>query len=86
MADWDIGDRVPFKLIATVPQNIDSYEEYTFIFHDTLSAGLTLDPNSLHVYVTETADADINGLNPQAATLYTVSEVLRITFTVTFRR
>lgn len=84
VADWDIGDRVPFKLIATVPQNIDSYEEYTFIFHDTLSAGLTLDPNSLHVYVTETADADINGLNPQAATLYTVSEVAENgTFTVT---
>lgn len=84
VADWDIGDRVPFKLIAAVPQNIDSYEEYTFIFHDTLSAGLTLDRDSLHVYVTETTDADINGLNPQAATLYKVSEVAENgTFTVT---
>lgn len=84
VADWDIGDRVPFKLIAAVPQNIDSYEEYTFIFHDTLSAGLTLDRDSLHVYVTETTDANINEFDPQAATLYTVSEVAENgTFTVT---
>lgn len=84
VADWDIGDRVPFKLIAAVPQNIDSYEKYTFIFHDTLSAGLTLDRDSLHVYVTETTDANINEFDPQAATLYTVSEVAENgTFTVT---
>ena len=84
VADWDIGDRVPFKLIAAVPQNIDSYEEYTFIFHDTLSAGLTLDRDSLHVYVTETTDANINEFDPQAATLYTVSEVAENgTYTVT---
>lgn len=84
VADWDIGDRVPFKLIAAVPQNIDSYKEYTFIFHDTLSAGLTLDRDSLHVYVTETTDANINEFDPQVATLYTVSEVAENgTFTVT---
>ena len=84
VADWDIGDRVPFKLIASVPQNIESYDEYTFIFHDTLSAGLTLDRDSLHVYVTETTDANINEFDPQAATLYTVSEVAENgTFTVT---
>ena len=84
VADWDIGDRVPFKLIAAVPQNIDNYEEYTFIFHDTLSAGLTLDPESLHVYVTETTDANINEFLPQNEDLYDVSEVdVDGSFTVT---
>lgn len=84
VADWDIGDRVPFKLIAAVPQNIDSYEEYTFIFHDTLSAGLTLDPESLHVYVTETTNANINEFRPQDEGLYDVSDVdVDGTFTVT---
>ena len=84
VADWDIGDRVPFKLIAAVPQNIDSYEEYTFIFHDTLSAGLTLDPESLHVYVTETTNANINEFLPQDEDLYDVSDVgVDGTFTVT---
>lgn len=84
VADWDIGDRVPFKLIAAVPQNIDSYEEYTFIFHDTLSAGLTLDQESLHVYVTETTNANINEFQPQDEGLYDVSDVdVDGTFTVT---
>lgn len=84
VADWDIGDRVPFKLIAAVPQNIDSYEEYTFIFHDTLSAGLTLDRDSLHVYVTETINANINEFLPQDERLYDVSDVgVDGTFTVT---
>ena len=84
VADWDIGDRVPFKLIAAVPQNIDSYEEYTFIFHDTLSAGLTLDPESLHVYVTETTNANINEFLPQNEDLYDVSDVdVDGSFTVT---
>ena len=84
VADWDIGDRVPFKLIAAVPQNIDSYEEYTFIFHDTLSAGLTLDPESLHVYVTETTNTNINEFLPQNEDLYDVSDVdVDGSFTVT---
>lgn len=41
VADWNIGDAVPFKLIGTVPE-MDGYDTYKYIFHDTLSAGLTL--------------------------------------------
>lgn len=41
VADYDIGDSVPFKLIGTLPSNYDSYTSYTYTFHDTLSAGLT---------------------------------------------
>ena len=44
VADWDIGDNVPFKLIASVPDaaEIAAYDTYTYTFHDTLDAGLTL--------------------------------------------
>lgn len=51
VADWNIGDDVPFKLIGTVPDNLDDYETYKYIFHDTLSAGLTLNEESISVYV-----------------------------------
>lgn len=85
VADWDIGDRVPFKLIATVPQNIDAYEEYMFVFNDTLSNGLTLDADSINVYVTETTDANINEFDPQANTLYEVSEVTDGAFSITIQ-
>lgn len=51
VADWNIGDDVPFKLIGTVPDNLDDYETYKYIFHDTLSAGLTLNSNTIEVYV-----------------------------------
>lgn len=35
-ADHDIGDKVPFKLIATVPSNIADYDAYKMVFHDDL--------------------------------------------------
>lgn len=37
-ADHDMGDAVPFRLIATVPENISDYETYKMIFHDNLQA------------------------------------------------
>lgn len=51
VADWNIGDNVPFKLIGTLPDNYDDYETYKYIFHDTLSARLTLNEGSISVYV-----------------------------------
>ena len=60
VADWNIGDNVPFKLIGTLPSNYEDYSTYKYVFHDTLSNGLTLNydaenPNdpeksSIHVY------------------------------------
>ncbi len=40
VADYNIGDAVPFHLIGSVP-DMSSYETYKYIFCDTLSAGLT---------------------------------------------
>ena len=51
VADWNIGDPVPFKLIGTLPTNFADYDTYQYIFHDTLSAGLSLNQDTIHVYM-----------------------------------
>ncbi len=55
-ADWSVGDAVPFKLIGTVPE-MDGYETYKYVFHDTLSAGLTFNSSSVEVYLSGSKDA-----------------------------
>jgi fimbrial isopeptide formation D2 family protein/LPXTG-motif cell wall-anchored protein len=40
-ADYDIGDKVPFKLTGKVAGDYDKYTTYTFIFHDKEGTGLT---------------------------------------------
>lgn len=50
VADWNIGDAVPFKLIGTLPTNFADYDIYQYIFHDTLSDGLDLNEGSIKVY------------------------------------
>lgn len=40
-ADYDIGDKVPFKLEGTVASNYADYKTYYFAFHDQAEAGLT---------------------------------------------
>ena len=50
-ADYDLGDKVPFQLTGTMPQNIAAYSTYKYVFHDSLSKGLTLDTDSIKVYV-----------------------------------
>ena len=50
-ADYDIGDKVPYQLKATLPADYDLYNEYMLIFHDTLDSGLTYDADSAKVYV-----------------------------------
>ncbi len=64
-ADHDINDTVPFKLTGTLPSNAQYYKSYKLVFHDTLSAGLTLDVNSIKVYMYDTkhkadVDTDLN--------------------------
>jgi fimbrial isopeptide formation D2 family protein/LPXTG-motif cell wall-anchored protein len=50
-ADYDIGDAVPFELTGTLPTNYNDYSTYAYIFHDTMSAGLTLNSNTIKVSV-----------------------------------
>ena len=66
-ADHDIKDTVPFKLTATLPSNFSNYivldengvslNPYVMIFHDTLSEGLTLNANSIKIYMYDSAEA-----------------------------
>ena len=77
-ADHDIGDFVPFKLTATLPSNAQNYETYTIIFHDTLSAGLTLDEGSFKVLMYETkhkadVDTDLNDQLKDVTANFTVN-------------
>lgn len=64
VADYSMGDAVPFHLIGSVP-DMSRYDTYKYIFHDTLSAGLTLNENSIKVYVASdkagTDKAEITG-------------------------
>lgn len=73
VADWNIGDSVPFKLIASIPDNIESYDEYKFVFHDTLSNAFTLDEDSIKVFVAEATAATVEQFKPQDAGLYQVA-------------
>ena len=50
VADYNMGDAVPFHLIGSVP-DMSRYDTYKYIFHDTLSTGLTLNEDSIKVYV-----------------------------------
>lgn len=45
VADYDIGDHIPFVLTGTVSARYDDFKVYKYVFTDTLSAGLTLDYN-----------------------------------------
>lgn len=63
--DYNIGDKVDFKLTTRVPE-MDGYDHYKFVIHDKMAKGFTLDKSSVKVTidgktyqdvtVTETAD------------------------------
>ena len=53
-ADYDIGDKVPFKLEGTVASNYADYKTYYFAFHDKAEPGLTFNKDSVKVFVDAT--------------------------------
>lgn len=57
-ADYDIGDIVPFELTGTLPSNYADYKTYKYVFHDTLSEGLTYKEDA-KVYV-KNGDSEID--------------------------
>lgn len=69
-ADHDIDTNpIPFKLTAAPPSNAAYYKTYKLIFHDTMSAGLTLNKNSFKVYIYDSkykADVDTDIFNAGA--------------------
>lgn len=61
VADYNIGDKVPFQLIGTLPSNYDDYDTYKYIFHDTLSAGLTYNDDAKVYVLNGTTKTEITG-------------------------
>lgn len=49
-ADHDVKDQVWFRLTGTLPENYATYTTYEYIFHDTMSKGLTFDSTSVEIY------------------------------------
>lgn len=60
VADYDIGDAVPFKLVAKIP-DMTGYNGYEFVITDSLSNGLTLNAGTIAVYVASGKDAATPG-------------------------
>ena len=63
VADWDIGDSVPFKLIGSIP-DMSAYDTYEYIFTDTLSNGLTLQEDTIKVYIAVNKNDEVNNYTP----------------------
>lgn len=59
VADYNIGDTVPFSLFGTIPSHRTDYPKYSYTFHDTYSAGLTFN-NDVKVYLVN-SDSDTEG-------------------------
>lgn len=51
---YGVGDSVPFKLTAVMPDSISAYKTYRLLFHDSMTDGLTYDEGSLKVFVGDT--------------------------------
>ncbi len=51
-ADYDIGDKVPFTITGTLPDNYATYSKYKYMITDTLSKGLKYDSSQAEVSVT----------------------------------
>lgn len=63
VADWDIGDSVPFKLIGSIP-DMSAYDTYEYIFTDTLSNGLTLQVETINVYIAINSNDEVHNYVP----------------------
>ena len=82
-ADYDVGDKVPFQLTATLPSDYDRYRAYHLVFHDTLDAGLTFDVNSVEVYLGDTL-IENEPESVKYSVNYSTDAEGKTTFTVTF--
>ncbi|WP_301843678.1 isopeptide-forming domain-containing fimbrial protein [uncultured Ruminococcus sp.] len=73
VADYNIGDAVPFKLYGTMPSTIGDYEHYRYIFHDTLGTQFTA-PAVGDVTV------KVDGKNAAGATVAIENNEITVTF------
>lgn len=57
--DVGMSDLVYYELTGTLPSTLDTYDTYKYVFHDTLSSGLTFNDGSVKV--------EIDGVNVTSA-------------------
>lgn len=50
VADYNIGDAVPFKLYGTMPDTLDDYEHYYYQFSDSLGSQFEV-PKNIKIYI-----------------------------------
>lgn len=94
VADYNIGDTVPFSFYSTVP-DMSNFATYKYIFHDDMSDGLTFNQDSVKVHINNSEinsgykvalKADGNGFTVTFDDLKTVAnkdDKIRIDFTAT---
>ena len=80
VADYNIGDTVPFSVFGTIPTHRTDYPKYSYTFHDTYSAGLTFDVQSVKVYMVD-SESEIEGTDVTESFKVT-SDAANRTFTV----
>lgn len=56
VADYNIGDSVPFELGAVIP-DLTEFSNYVMTFHDTYDEGFTVNTNDIKVYAVDSTNA-----------------------------
>ena len=86
VADYDIGDKVPFELIGTLPADYDKYGTYYYQFTDTMDSSFTLDKTSVKAYYTNDNGASWTEIKSGFSTSDSVAndDKSKNSFTVTF--
>lgn len=78
VADYNIGDDVPFHLIGSVP-DMSQYDTYVYKFSDTLGAGFDA-PTSVKVYLS--SDKVLDKSDTEVTGNFTITSPLANSFTV----
>ena len=78
VADYNIGDDVPFHLIGSVP-DMSQYDTYVYKFSDTLGAGFDA-PTSVKVYLSD--DKVLDKTDTDVTSDFTITSPLANSFTV----
>ena len=78
VADYDIGDHVPFTLGIACANDIAEYDYFSFVMQDKVEKGLTFDKDSFEIYVKGVklpADALAEAGSAGAATAHFLYEI-----------
>ena len=73
IADYNIGDDVPFKLTATLPSDYADYSEYKLVFTDTRGAGFDAPKDIVVTAGAHTLTADIHYTTSTSGQVMTVT-------------